>query len=301
MIDDDLKIRLAAFEWLNNETPLRDDVLSRTVLQNGFLFQGQRIPLMGPPGIFKPHLLRYPISITTTMNSPYDDTIDEEGVIIYRYRGDDPKHRDNIGLREAFQLKLPLIYFHGLVPGKYSAVWPIFIIGDDPDSLSVRIAADEFSQVDRLHGYPFQGSESASGRRAYITSTVKIRLHQRSFRERVLNAYSSRCSLCRLRHRELLDAAHIIPDEHPKGEPIISNGISLCKLHHAAFDKYIIGITPDYEIRVRQDVLDEEDGPILQHGLKELDKNRIFVPRHMEHQPNRDHLDWRYKNFLNVA
>jgi hypothetical protein len=36
---------------------------------------------------------------------------------------------------------------------------------------------------------------------------------------------------------ELLDAAHILPDGHPKGEPVVPNGLALCKLHHAAFDR----------------------------------------------------------------
>lgn len=52
-------------------------------------------------------------------------------------------------------------------------------------------------------------------RRKYITSSVRNRLHQRGFRERVLSAYKEQCALCRLRHRELLDAAHIIPDNEP--------------------------------------------------------------------------------------
>ena len=43
-----------------------------------------------------------------------------------------------------------------------------------------------------------------------------------------------RCALCRLRHQELLDAAHITPDSEAEGEPLVSNGVVLCKLHHAA-------------------------------------------------------------------
>ncbi|TFH46735.1 MAG: hypothetical protein E4G94_01800 [ANME-2 cluster archaeon] len=60
-------------------------------------------------------------------------------------------------------------------------------------------------------------------------------LHQRGFRERVLLAYHTQCSFCRIKHAELLDAAHIIPDSEPKSLPVVPNGISLCKLHHAGF------------------------------------------------------------------
>jgi putative restriction endonuclease len=70
-----------------------------------------------------------------------------------------------------------------------------------------------------------------------------------------------------LKHRELLDAAHIIPDNMPEGKSTIENGMSLCKLHHAAYDSFLIGVTPDYVIQVRADILEEEDGPVLKHGL----------------------------------
>jgi hypothetical protein len=60
----------------------------------------------------------------------------------------------------------------------------------------------------------------------------------------------------------------MLPDGHPLGEPVIPNGLALCTLHHAAFDAYIIGVTPDLEVTVRLDVLQEIDGPMLQHGLQ---------------------------------
>ena len=61
--------------------------------------------------------------------------------------------------------------------------------------------------------------------------------------------------MCRLRHEELLDAAHILPDMHPLGQPIVPNWLALRKLHHAAFDVNIVGARPDLVIEIRQDVL----------------------------------------------
>jgi len=106
----------------------------------------------------------------------------------------------------------------------------------------------------------------------------------------VLRAYQECCAICRLRHDELLEAAHILPDGHPLGEPIIPNGLALCKLHHAAFDRYLIGVTPDLEVTVRLDVLEEIDGPMLQHGLQGFQGLRIHVPRADHLKPNRDFL-----------
>jgi putative restriction endonuclease len=86
---------------------------------------------------------------------------------------------------------------------------------------------------------------------------VKVRLHQLLFRQHVIYAYSEQCTVCRLRHRELLDAAHILPDGHPEGLPVVPNGLAMCKLHHAAFDGHILGVRPDLKIEIRSDVLHE--------------------------------------------
>ena len=107
--------------------------------------------------------------------------------------------------------------------------------------------------------------------------------------------------LCNLRHIELLDAAHILPDYESESKPTVNNGLALCKLHHAAFDKYFIGITPDYSVEVRKDVLEEEDGPMLQHGLKGLHSSKIYLPRHKTDYPNKDFLDKRYQRFRDAS
>jgi putative restriction endonuclease len=79
------------------------------------------------------------------------------------------------------------------------------------------------------------------------------------------------------------------------------NGLALCKLHHAAFDAYIIGVTPDLEVTVRLDVLQEIDGPMLQHGLQGFQGRRIHVPRADHLKPNRDFLAERYALFRRAS
>ncbi len=108
-------------------------------------------------------------------------------------------------------------------------------------------------------------------------------------------------TLCCLKHRELLDAAHIIPDNMPEGKSTIDNGLSLCKLHHSAYDAFIIGVTPDYVIQVRADILEEEDGPVLQHGLKGLHKSTLILPSSKSHYPSREALEWRYSRFTRAG
>jgi putative restriction endonuclease len=302
-MDIDLQVRIAAFTWLSEQVNSQGDVLPRKLLENGFEFQGQRIPLVAPQGIFKPQILDLPLSITTAPKGPYDDYFGKDNFLIYRYRGTDPNHRDNVGLRKVFELKRPLVYFHGIEPGKYLATYPVYIIGDDPSNLTFKVAVDDALPVYEPVETNFtrQVAEVSDARHAYLTSTVKIRLRQRSFREKVLDAYKSQCAFCRLKHRELLDAAHIIPDNLPEGKSTIENGLSLCKLHHAAYDSFLIGVTPDYIIHVREDILEEEDGPVLQHGLKGLHRTKLILPVSKDKYPSKDALDWRYSRFTKAS
>jgi putative restriction endonuclease len=300
---DDKRVRLAAFKWLEQQVDLHGDVLPRGLLSDGFVLEGRRVPLVSRQGIFKPAVLaEIPLSISTTPKGPYDDRLSEDGLMLYSYRGTDPEHRDNVGLRKAMTSRTPLIYLHGILPGRYMAVWPVFVVGDSPGELMFKVAVDSHNY---LREYAKSGEagimgreERDLGRRQYTTQVVRQRLHQRGFRERVLNAYKQQCALCRLRHAELLDAAHIIPDGEPGGEPVVNNGLALCKLHHAAFDEYFLGISPDYVITIRKEILEEEDGPMLTHGLQGLNGSRVLLPRSRRLYPSRDRLEVRWDRFV---
>jgi putative restriction endonuclease len=66
-----------------------------------------------------------------------------------------------------------------------------------------------------------------------------------------LSAYGGRCAISHLPEPRLLDAAHIVMDAYEQlGQPVISNGLPLTKIHHAAFDAHLIG-RPRFRIRVR--------------------------------------------------
>ena len=298
----DEAIRIAAFDWLGHMTMLHGDVLPREMLVNDFIWKEDRIILLGAKGIWKPRQMDLPISITTTWNSPYNDVLTEDRFVKYKYRGNNPYHTDNVGLRNLMIQQIPLIYFLGVAPGKYLCEWPVFIQDDDMENLVFTVAVDDKSILKTGDNPDVASDPTASYiRRSYLTSAVLQRRHQRSFREKVLMAYGYMCSLCRLRHIELLDAAHIIPDSDEKGDPIVSNGLSMCKIHHAVFDKNILGITPDYIIKVRDDVLNEKDGDMLKYGLQSLEKHKIILPYRHADWPDRDRLAIRYEHFLKAV
>jgi putative restriction endonuclease len=300
----DYELRLVVFEWLNKQTLLYPGTFPRKLLEEGFIYHNIKIPLVGPPGIFKPKSFELPLSITTTSSGRYDDSISPDSFLSYRYRGDDPQHRDNIGLRQAMEKNVPLVYFFSSLPSKYIASWPVYIINDNVEKLTFTVAVDDMQFINKVKdsfvSRDITYKEAILDRRAYITSKFQQRLHQQHFHDIVLDAYRYQCACCRLRHTELLDAAHIIADKEPEGLPIVNNGLALCKLHHAAFDSNIIGISSDYDIHVRKDVLEEEDGPMLNYGLQKLEGGRIILPRKEKSYPDKILLDKRFQMFKNV-
>lgn len=296
----DSAVRAAAFAWLDEQRRRHGEALPYSVLREGFEFEGHRVPIVGPQGIFKPAILRdAPLSITTAapkpgQSAPYEDELTEDGLLLYRFRGTDPSHPDNAGLRRAQERRLPLIYLYGVETGFYEPEYPVYVVGERTDDLAFVVDLTSTARSDVV-GEPSPPYGEVA--RSYATRTVLQRLHQRRFKRQVIAAYSHRCAVCQLRRTELLDAAHILPDADPRSEPIVPNGLALCTLHHPAFDRYVIGIRPDLKIEVRTDVLEDEDGPILVHGLQGFQGSSIIDPRPTALRPNREFLEERYELF----
>ncbi len=262
-----------------------------------FTFEGRRIPLMDPQrGIRKPSGLVAALSIRTSYTRPgqvppYEDMEGPDGLLRYKYRGDDPRHPENVALRAAYEAGLPLIWFVATQPGAYLPIYPIWIVGDEPAQLQFAVAFDSGQR------YAPIGPAVDEDQRRYVERVTHQRLHQRVFRVRVLDAYRTSCAMCRLRYRPLLDAAHILPDGHPRGSPVVPNGLALCKIHHAAYDGNYLGVRPDFVVEVRKDVIEAEDGPMLLHGLQEMAGTRLTLPRATSARPDPSRLEERYEVF----
>jgi putative restriction endonuclease len=299
----ELEIRLAAFDWIKEREAWNGGIFRGTELNEGFDFQGRRITLKGQQGIWFPQGFSIPISITSALNGPYrlDDKTTEDGLHTYAYRGADPSHRDNEGLRAAMRTRTPLIYFKEVHDYRYQAVWPVIILEDHPESLCIFAALDPAYEHLRPDVDTSQIPYSPIDLRRYAWIQARARLHQSAFRDIVISAYDRRCAICRLNHPELLDAAHITPDADDRGTPIVQNGLSLCKIHHAAYDQDILGVSPDFEVHIRQDILEERDGPMLRHGLQELNGSRLVLPSRTTDYPDRDRLAERFERWRRVG
>lgn len=299
---DDHALRLAAFREVRRLADVNGDLTSKD-LRAGFYFDGQRIPLINPQrGIFKPTQMRHLLSIRTVFPRPgarvwYDDQrkvhrqiYEGEEAVDYAFMGQNADAAENRWLRDAMHNAIPFVYFLGIAPGTYRALVPSFVIDWNAATLKARIAfrAEEEAEL----GVPQTAVE-----RRYALRQVQQRLHQATFREAVITAYSGRCALSGLREPVLLDAAHIIEDKHEQlGQPVVQNGIPLSKTHHAAFDAHLIGVDPDFRIYISQRILKQKDGPTLE-ALKALNANRIYLPTRGQDRPDRDRLAIRFEQF----
>lgn len=286
-----------------------DDIVPVAALREGFVHKGRRLSYGSfYSGIFRPAGFAGPAALsvvtappTTGRDAPYEDGVDQQsGHFLYHYRTAQrdtlaaraAAERDNRALRAAAQLVVPLIYFHGIAPGMYTPVAPVFVTQDDPARRVVFLEA----------ALPIQdttdaGLVSSAELRRYATREVRVRLHQHRFRAVVLAAYRDRCAVCALREASLLQAAHIIGDHDQAGAAVIVNGIALCAIHHLAYDRNVMGIDPTGVVHIAGRLLHEIDGPMLRTRLQGFHGACITVPRRSAQHPDPDRLEVRYEQF----
>jgi putative restriction endonuclease len=302
----DMGLRAAAFAFLDRLLETKG-IVSQGDLAS-FSFEGSPFRLLATQqGIWKPRQLSAALSFRTVFTAnpaqrPYaDDDFGPDGFPRYKWRGRDPDHpdpdqADNRALREAMVRGLPLIWFRGVAPGLYIPTYPVKLIDEEPALRQFVVSLDEESlrlRVDLSDNDPVLV-------RSYAERVVKQRLHQPMFRQRVLVAYNNQCSICNLRHTRLLDAAHVLSDSEG-GQPVVTNGIAMCKIHHAAYDVDIFGIDPSYRVAVRTDVLTEVDGPTLRYTLQAIDGSTLGLPASTAARPSRELLEIRWNRFQQAS
>ncbi|GAA4847156.1 HNH endonuclease [Luteimicrobium xylanilyticum] len=284
-------LRRRIIDWVMERADANGGFLHREELLS-FRIDGQKLPVIDySRGIRNPASFDSTLSIVSTPHGPYDDAESDDGLLHYSYRDGDPWSGDNRKLRNALATGMPLILFRKEVANIYTPVAPVYVVDDYPEERQFLIALDEsFTFI------PDPGHLTVP-QKEYALRLSKQRLHQPIFRTRVLLAYAKQCAVCRLKHPSLLDAAHILPDADERGIPAVTNGLALCKIHHAAYDQDMMGIRPDYRVEIALDLLEEIDGPMLKHGLQEMHGRTIDVPRRRDERPDPDHLAERYGQF----
>jgi putative restriction endonuclease len=292
-VEHDEDVRSSCFSRLAIlQAQYGDELPYAGVLGEGFPFRGRRVPFLNyQKGIYRAAVQKGPaaLSIQTSAKSPYADEETDDG-FFYDYRSGSLDQPDNRALRAAAALGVPLVYFVASRPGLYRPLFPFFVTQDFPEARRVLVSPGKaVGPVDELDPVPIDDPIE----REYVVRETKVRLHQGRFRGAVLLAYRDQCAICRLKEIRLLDAAHIEPDTSVTGEPVVSNGLSMCTIHHRAYDQNLVGISPDYEVRVSRQLLDENDGPMLAL-LKGFDRQTMHLPARRAHYPDRERLAARF-------
>jgi len=135
----------------------------------------------------------------------------------------------------------------------------------------------------------------ADSERERVLGLTSRPLRDRVFRRVILRAYDERCAITGLKlinggGRAEVAAAHIRPVE-ANGPDIVNNGLSLSGTAHWMFDRGLIGLSDDLEIRVSRQVNDVE-------GVRALINStaRLIGPRETRDRPHPAFLRWHREN-----
>lgn len=302
----ELDVRRAAMQFVRERADAGGGVVTRDQLQQ-FTYGAEQIKLLDTGrGIRNPRQLQGTLTILTSLRSPYDDSTGAEGMLRYAIRDGELGQGDNKKLQVAYRLGLPLIWFRGIADGVFVPYLPVYLVDEDPVEKRYVMAIGEEQKLMAESLLRPSAVELASQdmleQRRYVERMTRQRLHQPAFRATVMHAYGQQCAVCSLRHVTLLDAAHIIEDGKPGGDPVVQNGLALCKIHHAAYDRDILGVSPDAVVHINEDVLAEVDGPMLKHGLQDFHGQHLRVlPARRGDRPDPDRLARRFDRFLGAA
>jgi putative restriction endonuclease len=250
-------------------------------------------------GIWNPSAYAATLTIVSDPDGEYDDG--DHGDSLYRYsyekrpEGQDPRGGSNAKLREAMRLGLPVVMLRKVADGRFVPVMPVYVVKEEPEHKRFLLALDE-----SLRFLP-DPSHLTEDQRRYAERIIRQRIHQPEFRARVLVAYERQCAVCELKKTPLLDAAHITSDADSSGLPVVTNGLALCKIHHAAYDENILGISPGYVVHINAEVLAEVDGPMLKYGLQQMDHRPLWIPKRAAERPDRDRLAARFDEFKHAG
>jgi hypothetical protein len=141
-----------------------------------------------------------------------------------------------------------------------------------------------------------------------VKVTKELSIRERGFRQAVIEAYGFKCAVCGLKINSPdsllweVEAAHIVP-HHSMGRDDIWNGISLCHLHHWAFDVGWFTLLDDYKIQFSRQThnLPAEFGKIGDYELitAMINSNlKIHLPERVDIYPHQNAIRWHRENIF---
>lgn len=161
---------------------------------------------------------------------------------------------------------------HDLSP-YYNAILSEKELREELEGLQITENLSAWEEVDTDHG----------------TTESESRPYQRWLREKLRGIYEDECAMCGLDVPQLLNVSHIVPvseDKENRANP--QNAILLCRLHDGLFDRKLLTVTTDHEIRVSPNL--RTGSEILRRWAEQLDGESITVPS--DYPPDPEFLEW---------
>lgn len=128
------------------------------------------------------------------------------------------------------------------------------------------------------------------------TVITRQRINQRFFHDAVFCSYENRCCITGINIPSLLEACHISSwKDDVKNRTNPRNGLCMNLLFHRAYDKFMMAITPDFDIIISEQMLDATKEEKFRGYLQELNGTQIRMPE--KFSPDRDLLAKHYEQY----
>jgi hypothetical protein len=158
----------------------------------------------------------------------------------------------------------------------------------------VDISIRDLHLASQSSGFLDEGTPE-SAERARRSTQALVRHY--AFGNNVKAAYSHKCAMCGL-PINLIVGAHIYPASAPDSPDIVSNGISLCQNHHAAFDNHDLWINPDdYTLKFSPEVTELIEVEESVANFVNNTYGTIALPAIENHKPSVEMLRKRYQYY----
>lgn len=244
----------------------REDLAAFTVDGDPVDLLHSTVGTVAPAGFDVPVSLTLPSAIFT---DGLASGLDDAGIVRYRSKNPNRSDRAHLGLLSALEARVPMVVFAPAGDGIFQAVFPVYLYR--------YLHHDRVFELDFNFAYlPGLGAAPEYERR-WTVRAARQRLHQAVFRRDVLRAYNHRCAVCGLGIVSLLDAAHIIPDREDSGIASATNGMALCKNHHAAFDADLLSVDAELIVHIEPSAINSALGDAEHHLLGNYDRRRLAV------------------------
>ena len=131
------------------------------------------------------------------------------------------------------------------------------------------------------------------------TSVVRQRVNQQFFRSAVMAAYSSTCCVTGVSMPSLIEACHISSwKEDVKNRTNPKNGLCLNSFFHKAFDNCLFTINPDYNIEIKEQLIDAVGDDNFKNYLASISGRKMLMPE--KFAPDTQLLSNHYERYKNT-